>query len=224
MILASHQPYLFPYLGYWQLINAADLFLIGDNFSYMRKSWINRNHILINGNPNWFRIEVEDASSFRSIIDTKLKPIGLKNKLRTLEMAYHKAPYFADTFELASRVLRFDSGGMLAPFLENSIREVCAYLGIETPIGRTSDYPGNSDFKREFRIYDMCRRAGADVYINAPGGQALYDFDAFREHGIELRFLQPELRPYPQFGAPFVPSLSIYEFLLFLCFLFWNFF
>ena len=215
MILAANQPYLFPYLGYWQLINAADVFLIGDDYAYMRKSWINRNRILINGRPQWFRMEVEDASSFRSIIDTRIKPIDLENKLRTLEMAYHKAPYFADAYALARRVLTFDSGGMLAPFLENSIREVCGYLGIDTRIGHTSDFPGNAALKREHRIYDLCHRLGADVYINAPGGQDLYSFDDFSSHGIELRFLQPELRPYPQFGAPFVPSLSILDVLMF---------
>jgi glycosyltransferase involved in cell wall biosynthesis len=215
MILAANQPYLFPYLGYWQLINAADVFLIGDDYAYMRKSWINRNRVLINGQPQWFRMEVEDASSFRLIIDTKLKPIGLEDKLRTLEMAYHKAPYFADAYALARRVLCYDSGGMLTPFLENSIREVCGYLGIDTHIGHTSNFPGNAALKREQRIYDFCHRLGADVYINAPGGQELYDFDDFREHGIELRFLQPELRPYPQFGAPFVPSLSILDVLMF---------
>lgn len=215
MILAANQPYLFPYLGYWQLINAADVFLIGDDYAYMRKSWINRNRILIGGKPQWFRMEVEDASSFRLIIDTKLKPIGLEDKLRTLEMAYHKAPYFADAYSLARRVLCYDSGGMLTPFLENSIREVCGYLGIDTRIGHTSDFPGNAVFKREHRIYDLCHRLGANVYINAPGGQDLYSFDDFREHGIELRFLQPELRPYPQFGAPFVPSLSILDILMF---------
>jgi glycosyltransferase involved in cell wall biosynthesis len=215
MIVAANQPYLFPYLGYWQLINAADVFLIGDDYSYMRKSWINRNRILVGGRPQWLRMEVEDASSFRSIIDTKIKPIGLKNKLRTLEMAYHKAPFFADAYALARRVLTYDSGGMLAPFLENSIREVCAYLGIETRIGHTSDFPGNAALKREKRIYDFCHRLGADVYLNAPGGQALYRFDGFRSEGIELRFLQPELRPYPQFGAPFVSSLSILDVLMF---------
>ena len=215
MIVAANQPYLFPYLGYWQLINAADVFLIGDDYAYMRKSWINRNRILINGRPQWFRMEVEDASSFRSIIDTRLKPIGLESKLRTLEMAYHKAPYFADAYALASRVLTYDSGGMLAPFLENSIREVCGYLGIDTRIGHTSDFPGNSALKREHRIYDFCHRLGADVYLNAPGGQDLYHFDDFRSQGIELRFLQPELRPYPQFGESFVPSLSILDVLMF---------
>ena len=215
MILAANQPYFFPYLGFWQLINAADVFLIGDDYAFIRKGWINRNRILINGHPEWFRMEVADVSCNRLIIDTKLKPQNLPDKFRTLEMAYHKAPYFADAYALAERILSYDSGGMLTPFLENSIREVCGYLGISTRIGRTSDLPGNSDLKREHRIYDFCHRMGADVYINATGGQALYDFEEFREQGIELRFIQPQLRPYPQFGGPFVPSLSILDVLMF---------
>ena len=103
----------------------------------------------------------------------------------------------------------------LALFLEHGIRQVCAYLGIETPIGRSSDLPGNDRFKREERIYDFCARLGADTYINAPGGQQLYSFEEFERRGIRLRFLQSQLPPYPQFGGPFVERLSILDAIMF---------
>jgi len=216
MILAANQPYFFPYLGYWQLINAADLFLVSDNLAYMRKSWVNRNKILVGGKPVWFRLEVKDASSFRLIMDTELSGINdFGEKLKTLEMAYHKAPFFADGYELVSRVFEFDCGGMLSPFLENSIREVCAYLGIETTIGRASDYPEDIKYRREESLYYLCDLLGADTYINLPRGQALYDFGEFRRRGIRLRFIDPVLNPYPQAGGGFVSRLSILDAIMF---------
>ena len=212
MILAANQPYFFPYLGYWQLINAADIFIVADNLAFIRKGWVKRNFILVNGRPSWFCLKVKDASSFRLIMDTE---ISVKNDfphlLKTLEMAYHKAPFFADGYELVSRIFKYDSGGMLSPFLENSIREVCAYLGIETDIRRASDYPEDILYRREKSLFYLCGLLGTDTYINLPGGQDLYRFDEFRSRGIRLRFIDPVLRPYPQLSAEFVPRLSILD-------------
>ena len=210
MILASHQPYFLPYLPYWQLIHAADRFLIGDDYAYMVGGWIPRNRIRVQGRPQYLRVEVSDRSCHRLICDTFLAPGRREDKLRTLEMAYHKAPFFADAFPVAERILRCEEPN-LAVFLEYSIREVAAYLGITTPIGRTSDLPGNRLLKRENRIYDFCRRIGADTYVNAIGGRALYRGDAFARQGIRLQFLQTAYPSYPQGGGPFLRDLSVLD-------------
>lgn len=212
MILAANQPYFFPYLGYWQLINAADLFLIADNLAFIRKGWIKRNRILINGSLVWFSLKVRDASSFRLIMDTEISAKNdFPNLLKTLEMAYHRAPHFADGYELVSRIFAGENAGKISPFLERSIREVCAYIGIDTPIGRTSDYPEDVRYRREQSLYYLCGLLGADTYVNLPGGQDLYRFDEFRSRGIRLRFIDPVLKPYPQLSAEFVPRLSILD-------------
>ena len=153
MTLAGNQPYFLPYLGYWQLIHACDRFLLADDYAYIRSGWVNRNRILLNGEPYWFRMEVARKGPSRLIMDKHLalRKERLGDKLRTLEMAYHKAPCFAAGYALAERILRWPEDN-LALFLEHSIREVCAYLGITTPIGRSSDLPGNNRFRREERI------------------------------------------------------------------------
>lgn len=189
MILASNQPYFLPYFPYWQLIHAADRFLLGDDFAFIRRGWINRNRIRMGGQDIWFRVELRKASSFKLIRDTFLKePVSVSGKLRTLETAYHSAPFFQDGYALAERIFACPESN-LALFLEASIREVCAYLDIDTPIGRTSSLEGNAALKRERRIYDMCHRLGATHYINPIGGQALYSFEEFRRQGIRLSFL-----------------------------------
>lgn len=188
MTITANQPYFLPYFPYWQLIHAGDLFLVGDDFAFIRHGWIPRNRIWINGMPVFFRVEVRGASSNRLISDLQILPPDRKDMLRTLEMAYHKAPFFADGFVLATRILSCPLLE-LVPFLTASIREVCAYLGIDTPIGFTSALEGNALLRREERIFDFCHRLGADRYVNAIGGRSLYRVDDFRRHGIRLQFL-----------------------------------
>jgi hypothetical protein len=89
------------------------------------------------------------------------------------------------------------------------------HLAIDTPLVETSASYGNADLHGEERVLDICRREGADVYVNASGGMALYSRERFRAQGIELRFLKPTLTPYPQFGQPFVPGLSVIDVLMF---------
>lgn len=216
MTLSGNQPYLLPYLGYWQLIHAADRFLIADDYDFIKAGWVNRNRILLNGAPYYLRVEMVEHTPSRLIMDKRvaMKPAWLNDKLRTLEMAYHRAPFFAQGYALAERILTYPERN-LALFLEHSIREVCAYLGITTPISRSSELMGNSRFRREERIYDFCARLGAETYINLPGGQKLYDYGAFAAHGIRLRFIQPILKPYKQFGDRFVERLSILDAIMF---------
>jgi len=193
MILAANQPYLLPYFPYWQLIHAADLFLVGDDYAYMKHSWINRNRIRMNGDIIYLRAEIRKKSSFRLIKDTSLAPLNRKEKLRTVEVAYHKAPFFQEGYALAERVFGCREEN-LCRFLTASIREVCGYLGIDTPLGTTSSLEGNALLRREERIYDFCLRLGATGYINAAGGQQLYRFEEFRRRGLQLNFLCSQAR------------------------------
>lgn len=191
MILSANQPYFLPYFPYWQLIHAADHFLVADDYSYIRHGWIHRNKINMNGQEVFFKLELQNKSSFKLIVDTFLMPIAVSDKLRTVETAYHKAPFFQDGYALMEKIFACPEQN-LSLFLAASIREVCAYLVIDTPIGLTSQLEGNALLKREARIYDFCHRLGADHYINAIGGQQLYSYEDFRRHGIRLSFLNSQ--------------------------------
>lgn len=190
MTLAAHQPYFLPYFPYWQLIAAADTFLVSDDYAFMKGSWIPRNRILVGGMPQYFRIELDHQSCHRLISDTFLKPLAAGEKLRTLEMAYHKAPFFAEGYALSARILTCPER-RLSLFLAHSIREVCDYLGITTRMLFSSSLSG-AQLRKSERIFHYCRSLGADRYINAIGGQALYDKARFAREGIALHFLQSE--------------------------------
>lgn len=215
MILAANQPYFFPYIGYWQLINAADVFLIADDCNFIRLGFVNRNRILVNGEAKYYRVNISKQSSFKLINETSIVPIDVNQKYCQLFEAYHKAPYFKETWELVHKILSCNETN-LSLFLANSIHEVCDYLGINTKIMKTSDLIGNSQYKKEERIYDFCNRLGADTYINAIGGTKLYDFDEFKKRGIDLKFIKTGDIKYKQFNNEFVPNLSIIDLLMFL--------
>lgn len=191
MILSANQPYFLPYFPWWQLIAQAEIFLISDDYAFMKGSWVARNLIEINGSTHYFRLRIRDRSCHRTIAETEILPPDGDELLKTLGMAYHKAPFFKEGIELMERVLNCPERN-LNLFLSNSIREICAYLGIGTALAFTSDFPGNAELKREERVYDLCSRCGADIYVNAIGGRQLYDKAAFASRGIELRFLQTE--------------------------------
>ena len=131
-----------------------------------------------------------------------------------MEMAYHKAPNFAEGYELATRILSYPDTN-LAGFLHHSIIEICEYLGITTRLMKTSDLPGNCLLHREERIFDFCRRLGAEKYVNAIGGQALYDKEVFRREGIDLHFICSDAAPYDQGLDHFVPDLSVIDAIMF---------
>jgi len=214
MIVGANQPYFLPYISYWQLIKASDIFFIGDNYAYIKRGWINRNRILFQGEPEFFGIEVAKASSFSLISDLNLAPINKTKKMNKLYEAYHKAPYYEAGAKLVEEILDAQEEN-LAEFLISSIKTICGFLEISTPIRRTSELDGNDGFKREERIYDMCHRLGADTYVNPIGGKQLYDVAEFEKQGIKLRFINTGDVKYKQFGDGFVEKLSILDAIMF---------
>lgn len=216
MILAGNQPYFMPYIGYWQLLNAVDIFVVGDDFNFIKHGWITRNKILTQGEPGDFRIEVKGASSFKLINQIELNNIPVQKKMKTLSVSYCRTPYFNNGMQLMEKIFSYvNKNRNLADFLFYSISCVCNYLGITTKLMRSSSLENNADKKKEYRIYDMCERLGADHYYNAIGGKELYSYQDFKKHGIELGFLKMGDITYRQFGDKFIPNLSLIDVIMF---------
>ncbi len=216
MKIGIMQPYFFPYIGYFQLLNMVDRYVVYDNASFANNKWGFRNRILINGAPGFFRIKTLKASQ-----NKQFDEIGVSNDAETkksnicaLQCAYRKAPYFSDVMPLLEQFLTADYDN-LAECNVASNKLVCNYLGLKTDILLYSELDCNKELKRQYRIFDVCRLLGGNEYINSIGGTELYDFEEFREHGIELAFLKEGDIRYPQFGAEFVPDLSIIDVMMF---------
>jgi hypothetical protein len=91
----------------------------------------------------------------------------------------------------------------------------CEYLGITTDIRISSDIAIDHELKGQDKVLALCHASGADTYINAIGGLELYDRDVFRAQGVALKFARSKPFEYAQFGAPFLPWLSIVDVLMF---------
>src|ERR1700680_880113 len=99
MRTAIMQPYFFPYIGYFQLIDSVDLFIVYDNIKYTKKGWINRNRILLNGKDVTLSLPLKSDSDFLDIRDRELAADFNREKLvNQLSGAYRRAPYFRQVF------------------------------------------------------------------------------------------------------------------------------
>lgn len=216
MKIGIMQPYFFPYLGYFQLINLVDKYVIFDTGNFSNNKWGIRNRILINGGPFFFRIKTLKANQNKKFNEISVcNDIEQKEKnIHTLQCAYKKAPYYSEVMPMLEQYLMKDYDN-LSECNVASIKLVCDYLGIKTDIFLYSELDHDTDVKRQFRIFDVCRSLGGKEYINAIGGMELYDFEEFRENGIELSFLKIDDISYPQFGGEFVPNLSIIDVMMF---------
>lgn len=210
MTLGANQPYYLPYLGFFQLINSVDKFLLVDDFQYIRHGWVNRNRILSSGNIIYNVIPLIHASQNRNI--NQLSCVNsLEPQLRSIKGNYRKAPFFHKVYPLVEETLNYPDR-RLNYFLFNSLQVVCGYLGISTPLILNSERNDETSLRGEERVIHLCKSMGADKYINAFGGQELYSKDRFARDGIELRFIKPQLPPYKQLRTQeFVPALSILD-------------
>ncbi|MET4075371.1 WbqC family protein [Hymenobacter sp. UYCo722] len=215
--VAIMQPYLFPYLGYFQLLMAADRFIVYDDVQFIKGGWINRNRLLANSQPLLFTVPLDAPSPNRNISDIALSPNPhwRPKLLQTVAQSYRRAAQFEQVFPLLERVLTHPKAQTIADLVRLSLREVVAYLGLAVEIVPTSTHYGNQHLRAQDRVLDICSIEEATDYVNAQGGRALYDQETFAANGLQLHFLQPELRPYKQLGkGEFVPGLSMIDVLM----------
>ncbi len=217
--LAIMQPYLFPYIGYFQLLNAVDRFVVYDDVTFIKQGWINRNRILINGAASYIKIPLKHASSHRLICETETDD-SPQNRcwnaglLKSVSNAYRRAPQFAAVFPVIEEVLA-TATPLIADVAMLSVATVARFREIPTPLSRSSTaHPGDAA-RGERRVVDICRSEGASVYINSIGGTDLYDAQTFCAAGVQFLFLRSRSLTYTQFRNPCVPNLSIIDVLMF---------
>lgn len=210
------QPYFVPYIGYWQLMNAVDKYVIYDDVNFIKGGWINRNRILVNGQPKYFNIPMIGASPFKLINEIGVNnDLQLINKnLRIIEAAYKKAPYYKDVYPIVEEILKCGKND-IAGYIEESFKVINKYLGISTELIVSSNLKKDCSLKGQDKVLQICGLLGATEYYNAVGGQELYSFDAFEKHGIKLKFLNTKEIIYDQFGQMFQPNLSIIDVMMF---------
>lgn len=216
MKLAIMQPYFFPYLGYWQLINAVDKFVIYDDVNFIKKGFINRNNILLNNNSYLFTIPLEKISQNKLIKDINLifDKKSRENFLKTIMLAYQKAPMYSQIFPLFEKIIMEETND-LTEYINFSITEIDKFLDIKTKLYLSSNINKDNTLHGKNKIIDICKNLQATQYINAIGGQKLYSKEDFLKNGIQLNFIKMNDIKYKQFNDKFVPNLSIIDVMMF---------
>ena len=211
MIAAIMQPYFFPYLGYFQLLRAADIFIFHDDVQYIKAGWVNRNRILLGGQAGWLTLPVRSAEHTRAINERYyvLEPAVVGDLLRKLEAAYRQAPQFTAVFPIVREIMEFESANVAA-FNINLVSRLCRKLGIAPRFYLASALEKDHRLTGQERVIELCRRVGASCYVNPIGGRHLYDRHVFAHYGIQLRFLKANV-----ISGRRDPFLSIIDVLMF---------
>lgn len=217
MKLGIMQPYFLPYIGYFQLINTVDKFVLYDNIKYTKKGWINRNRILLNGRDEFITLPLKKGSDFLNINQRYLAKSFLLEKkkvLRKVEEGYRTAPHFPETYELFEDILDFDNSNLFH-FVFNSLMVVCNHLKIGEEFIFSSTLPIDHTLKAEDKVLAICKQMNTDHYINPIGGVKLYSKENFTKNNIALSFLSSNPIVYPQPSTEFIPNLSILDVMMF---------
>ncbi|MDH0850670.1 MULTISPECIES: WbqC family protein [Delftia] len=216
MKLSIMQPYFFPYIGYFRLLQTVDKFVFYDDVNFIKGGWINRNRLLLGGKVGYFTVPLSEASSFVKINSIKIKSdIPWEARiLAQISASYSKAPYYTSVRDLVEKVV-FSHDGYISTLAKKSVLAVADYLSISKVVEISSELYGNQNLRGTARVLDICRQEAASVYVNLPGGRNLYSQADFSREGMDLLFLDGPMREYSQAGTEFHSGLSIIDVLMF---------
>lgn len=219
MKVAVMQPYLFPYIGYFQLAYAVDKFVFYDDVNFIKQGWINKNNILVNGVAASFTLPLVKASSNKLINETAftVDEKWFKGFEQTLFFNYKNAPFYKETMEVVFTVLELrKSVSVISELASASVKTVCSYLEMKTVFENSSEkYKATKGMERARRLIEIAKLNHSDNYINPLGGMELYTKEEFLGSGIHLDFIKSGEVRYKQFKEPFVPWLSIIDVMMF---------
>lgn len=221
--IAIMQPYLFPYIGYFQLINAVDFFGIGDDVQYIKSGWINRNRIYYNDKIETYSFSLKKDSSSK-LIKERFYHDSFKLEqdkfLRILEIYYNKAPYYIDIIKLIKKIFEYNELNV-SLFNKNQLSIICNYLNIHTEIIDSSfweiENPENMEFEERTKkkLEKLNKKIGVNHFINPIGGSKLYDKKTFSNFDYKLSFLNSSEVIYNQNNNKFVSNLSIIDVMMY---------
>lgn len=221
MKLALHQPYFFPYIGYYAVLYAADIYVHSDTMQYMRHSWVNRNRILC-GESKWkyITVPIKKSDYTDKIIETEIDYGQAWEEKIMAQMTYYKkkAPYYKEIIGILEKTFsrKYENIAELNIAATDNIME---YLGRKKDTYRLSKLDIDTSWVQEPDEWGIavCKNFDdVDCYLNAPGGKELYDVGKYEKNDLDIKFLQTNLQPYQQSRQPqFIEGLSILDVLMF---------
>lgn len=215
--VAIMQPYFLPYIGYFHLIKSVDEFIIYDNIQYTKKGWINRNRILVNGGDKIITLPLKKDSDYLEVKDRFLADIWDKEKIKLLNLiqsSYKKSLFYNEIFPIIKSIIESPETNLFN-FILNSLQVLNSYLDIDTKITISSNIDIDHTLKSKDKVIALCKKTNANTYINAIGGQELYNVKDFKDKNLELKFIKSDPLIYTQHKNDYIPWLSILDVLMF---------
>ena len=222
MKLAIMQPYFFPYVGYFDLINNVDKWIVYDTVQYIQHGWINRNRIL-HPNSGWQYITVPlNKKSFADSYRTAIKDIEISDNtdwiskiIRQLDHYRKKSPYYHETIDLIEECLNSESQ-FISTLDVMTLDKVCGRLNIRFDHEYFSEMDIELDpqLPAQQKVIRICQELGVTEYVNLSGGKELYDGEEFDRNDIKLVFRSIPDFEYACKGYEYIPKLSIIDLLM----------
>jgi hypothetical protein len=210
------QPYFFPYVGHFALIDSVDEWIVFDVTQYTPKTWMNRNRIL-HPKTGWLYVTVPLANSSNSILTSEARVLDLvKTQQSILGKLSHyrkKAPYYVEVTNIVQHAFTASSNDSLVNLNVNALNAVCDYLQIAFKYQIASELP--LDYPPDLGPGDwapfICEKLGATEYVNPIGGRDLFDITVFQDRGISLLFADFTEFEYATTPYSYEPHLSILD-------------
>ena len=216
MRIAITQPTYLPWLGYFDLLDQVDKFVLLDTVQFEKRSWQQRNRIKTPTGLLWLTVPVVFRGRLgQRIVDVKIREADFwRDHLRAVELNYRRAPFIDEYYPALSELLRSASSGpRLAELNIGLLRWLAEALGIETPIVRSSELA--VDGKRTHLLAEICSLSGATTYVS-PLGSADYllnELPILTGCGVNLLFQHYEHPTYRQLFPPFQAHASVLDLL-----------
>lgn len=206
-----------PWKGYFDLMNAADEFVLFDEVQFTRRDWRNRNRVVVDGQPKWLTVPVQSKDRYHAAINQMYVADDrwAQKHLATIKHAYRKAPFFKDYVPLledcyaaAAEMERLSDINRL--FLER----LAPLLGIGTPMTRSEDIPRTAEAP-DARLVEICLARGGTDYLSGPAAKSYIDRATFAEAGVRLHYANYDGYPeYPQASEAFEHGVSVIDLLM----------
>jgi hypothetical protein len=187
MIVTIHQPEHFPYMGFFQKMSSADLFVVLDDVKFKKNDFQNRNRFLNrSGHDEWFTVPVEKDANSKLIKDVVVsKDVHWRSSVK-------KQIFFNLKYDMSEV---YDTGEKLIDINLASIEWCRKKLGIKTDMVMSSNISEKQGSKSEL-LLAICKQIGAKKYISGSGGRDYLDVEIFKDAGIEVEFFTPRVENY----------------------------
>ena len=208
------QPGYLPWLGFFDQLRRADVFVYYDDVQYDKHGWRNRNRIKTQSGPSWLTVPVRHSGqgwpSIRDVLIDQRTPWARKH-VASVRQAYARAP-FLDRYVPSLEALLQSPWERLVDLDIACVALMAEWFGLRRRIERSSELGIGGD--RSQRLLDICRHFGASTYLSGASARDYLDVPLFERHSIAVEWQQFTHPAYPQLHGEFVPFLSALDLLL----------